>query len=86
MDKELEALRALKPKKPPSKQRKIEIWFDDIEKKRLEDGATLEEIRGVLFPEMGLSTFTTMLSRARKKLRPASPSGSAGAAVVHSAK
>lgn len=81
MTDELEALRKLKPKRPPSKQRKVDLWLDEIEQKRLEDGATLEEIREVLFPEIALSTFSTMLTRARRKREkaaPASPSASAG--------
>lgn len=82
MNDELNALRALKPKRPPSKQRKVDLWLDEIEKKRLEDGATIDEIRQVLFPELALSTFSTMLTRARRKREkmagPASPSASAG--------
>lgn len=78
---ELERLRALKPKRPPSKQRKVDLWLDEIKRKQREDGATLEEIATVLFPEIKPATFRVMVRRAMKKreklARPASPSASA---------
>lgn len=77
MENELDRLRALKPKKPPTKQRKVDLWLNEIEQKQKEDGATLDEISHVLFPELKPATFRVMLRRARKKRernsQPASP-------------
>lgn len=82
MENELNRLRALKPKKPPTKQRKVDLWLNEIEQKQKEDGATIDEISQALFPELKPTTFRVMLRRARKKReknsRPASPSASAG--------
>lgn len=81
MTDELQRLHDLKPKRPPSKQKKVDLWLAEIEKKQTEDGASLDEIAEVLFPEIKPATFRVMVRRAKikreKNAPPASPSASA---------
>jgi len=60
------ALEGKPPKKPPTKQGKVDSLLSSIEKK-LTEGYTLDQIRDALFPELNYQGFRTMVRRARAK-------------------
>jgi len=67
---ELEAKKAaldkIIPARPKTKQAVVDAMADQIDDK-LKCGATFTQIRDALFPDLALTTFKTMLYRARKK-------------------
>lgn len=63
---DLEKLAAIQPKRAPTKQSRVDAMLDHIEE-RLAYGATIDQVREALFPDLAYQTVCTMLRRARAK-------------------
>ena len=63
---DLEKLDAIAPKRPPTKQARVDALLPHIEQK-IALGVTLDQMREALFPDLSYNTFQTMLWRARAK-------------------
>jgi hypothetical protein len=63
---DLEKLDAIQPKRPPSRQGRVDALLEHIERK-LAQGVTLEQVQETLFPDLTYRTVQTMVRRARVK-------------------